>query len=77
MWRSRRCPSGVRVAYLYRLELAQPVRPMTPARARALEAAMAARRTCRGCGVDRGYCIPTSLGMCPLCAGEGGFEVAA
>ncbi|GGO55408.1 hypothetical protein GCM10012287_46610 [Streptomyces daqingensis] len=77
MWRSRHCPSGARVAYLYRLDEAKPVRPMTPGRARALEKALAARRTCPECGIDRGYCIPTSLGMCPHCAHSGGYEAAA
>jgi hypothetical protein len=56
------------VAYLYRLDAAKPVRPMTPARARALEKAMAARRTCPECGQDASYCIPRSLGMCVTCA---------
>lgn len=58
---------GRRVAYLYRIELARPVRPMTAARARALEAAMQARRTCPTCRTDRGYVIPTSLGACVPC----------
>jgi hypothetical protein len=56
------------VAYLFRIDAAKPVRPMTAGRARALERAMAARRTCPECGVDRGYCIPGSLGMCVTCA---------
>jgi hypothetical protein len=59
---------GSRVAYLYSPAAAAPVRPMTPGRVRALQAAMRARRTCPACGVDRGYCIPTSLGMCVPCA---------
>ncbi|UGQ10033.1 hypothetical protein LO772_24515 [Yinghuangia sp. ASG 101] len=59
---------GRRIAYLYRLELARPVRPMTEARARALAAAMRARRTCPVCRSDRGYVIPTSLGACVPCA---------
>lgn len=58
---------GERCAYLYRVELARPVRPMTPGRARALAAAMRARRTCPECGKDRGYCIRTSVGMCEPC----------
>ncbi|QHZ00348.1 hypothetical protein SSPS47_35185 (plasmid) [Streptomyces sp. S4.7] len=62
---------GTRVAYLYDRATALPVRPMTPAKARALEAAMRARRTCPNCSQDRGYCIPTSLGICPPCAGIG------
>ncbi|MEW2194124.1 RRQRL motif-containing zinc-binding protein [Streptomyces microflavus] len=55
------------VAYLYRIEHAKPVRPMTPARADALAAAMTARRTCSNCRTDVGYCIPRSLGMCVPC----------
>ncbi|MFJ2026327.1 RRQRL motif-containing zinc-binding protein [Streptomyces sp. NPDC087897] len=55
------------VAYLYRVDHAKPVRPMTPARATALAAAMTARRTCPNCLTDVGYCIPRSLGMCVPC----------
>jgi hypothetical protein len=68
MRRSRRRKSGVSVAYLYRLDAAKPVRPMTPGRAAALAKAMLARRTCPKCRTDAGYCIPTSLGMCVPCA---------
>lgn len=64
MWQTRR---GVRVAYLYRVDAARPVRPMTSARCRALAAAMRARRMCPVCRVDRGYVIPSSLGMCVPC----------
>ncbi|MFG2218283.1 RRQRL motif-containing zinc-binding protein [Streptomyces sp. NPDC048685] len=55
------------VAYLYRIDHAKPVRPMTPARRAALAKAMAARRTCPNCRRDAGYCIPRSLGMCVTC----------
>ncbi|MFD8600943.1 RRQRL motif-containing zinc-binding protein [Streptomyces globisporus] len=58
---------GPLVAYLYRIDRARPVRPMTPARAGALAAAMRARRTCPNCRTDAGYCIPRSLGMCVTC----------
>ncbi|MFD4998077.1 RRQRL motif-containing zinc-binding protein [Streptomyces buecherae] len=68
MRRSRHRKAGVAIAYLYREDLAQPVRPMTPGRVRALAAAMRARRTCPGCRSDAGYCIPTSLGLCVTCA---------
>ncbi|MFD9236413.1 RRQRL motif-containing zinc-binding protein [[Kitasatospora] papulosa] len=68
MRRSPRRKAGVAVAYLYRIELAKPVRPMTPGRTVALAKAMLARRTCPECRVDVGYCIPISLGMCPTCA---------
>ncbi len=69
-WHSRkaRATGGQRVAYLYDIARALPVRPMTPGRWRALAAAMAARRTCPTCGLDRGYVIPTSLGTCVPCA---------
>ena len=68
-WHSRkaRAAGGQRVAYLYDIARALPVRPMTPGRWRALAAAMAARRTCPACGRDRGYVIPTSLGTCVPC----------
>ncbi|SOE13673.1 hypothetical protein SAMN06272775_4649 [Streptomyces sp. 2323.1] len=56
------------VAYLYRIDQAKPVRPMTPGRRAALDKAMAARRTCPKCRTDAGYCIPRSLGMCIPCA---------
>lgn len=60
---------GKRFALLYEAAHAVPVRPMTPGRARALAAAMRARRTCPNCRTDRGYCIPTSIGTCVPCAG--------
>ncbi|MFB6838859.1 RRQRL motif-containing zinc-binding protein [Streptomyces sp. NPDC056361] len=56
------------VAFLYRIDLARPVRPMTPARWAALAKANAACRVCPQCGRDAGYRIPTSLGMCVPCA---------
>ncbi|MFD7959227.1 RRQRL motif-containing zinc-binding protein [Streptomyces zaomyceticus] len=59
---------GPLVAFLYRVDLARPVRPMTPARWAALAKANAARRVCPACGRDAGYRIPTSLGMCVPCA---------
>ncbi|PAZ17522.1 hypothetical protein CLM62_02035 [Streptomyces sp. SA15] len=59
---------GPLVAYLYRIDLAKPVRPMTPGMWRAHEAMMRARRTCPECRTDAGYVIPPSLGMCVTCA---------
>ncbi|MFG3059015.1 RRQRL motif-containing zinc-binding protein [Streptomyces sp. NPDC048231] len=59
---------GPLVAYLYRTDLALPVRPMTPARSAALAKANRARRTCPACRRDAGYVIPPSLGMCSTCA---------
>ncbi|MGW9079678.1 RRQRL motif-containing zinc-binding protein [Streptomyces kronopolitis] len=64
---------GPLVAYLYRTDLAKPVRPMTPAKWQAIAAALAARRLCPGCGLDRGYTIPTSLGTCVTCADAPAF----
>ncbi|MGW2044136.1 RRQRL motif-containing zinc-binding protein [Streptomyces sp. NPDC001858] len=56
------------VAYLYRVDLARPVRPMTPAKWAALAKANAARRRCPECGQDAGYVIPPTLGSCVTCA---------
>ncbi|MFF2065847.1 RRQRL motif-containing zinc-binding protein [Streptomyces sp. NPDC058200] len=61
----------IRAAYLYRVDLAKPVRPMTPAKWAALARANAARRVCPECLIDAGYRIPTSLGMCVTCAYPG------
>ncbi|MFJ2884295.1 RRQRL motif-containing zinc-binding protein [Streptomyces sp. NPDC087272] len=72
LWTGRRDPltrtRPIRVAYLYRIDLAAPVRPMTPGRWRAIAAMMRARRTCPVCLVTYPYVIPTSLGCCPGCA---------
>ncbi|WP_436786327.1 RRQRL motif-containing zinc-binding protein [Yinghuangia sp. YIM S10712] len=67
MWQTRR---GVRVAYLYRVDAARPVRPMTEGKHRALAAAMRARRTCPVCGTDAGYVLPRHLGTCVPCGGR-------
>ncbi|WTW96863.1 hypothetical protein OG216_27435 [Streptomycetaceae bacterium NBC_01309] len=64
MWQSRR---RVRVAYLFRVDAARQVRPMTPAKWRALAAANRARRTCPVCGIDAGYVLPRHLGTCLPC----------
>ncbi|WP_376733770.1 RRQRL motif-containing zinc-binding protein [Streptomyces broussonetiae] len=64
MWRYRR---GLAVAYLYRVDRALPVRPMTPGRWRAHEAMMRPRRTCPECHRDVGYVIRTSIGTCEPC----------
>ncbi|MGW1143836.1 RRQRL motif-containing zinc-binding protein [Streptomyces sp. NPDC002454] len=66
--RPRRRGRGPLVAYLYRIDLAKPVRPMTPARSAALAKALRARRTCTACGLDAGYVIPSALGTCVPCA---------
>ncbi|MGW0370670.1 RRQRL motif-containing zinc-binding protein [Streptomyces coeruleorubidus] len=59
---------GPLVAYLYRIDQAKPVRPMTPGRWAALAKANAARRICPQCRTDAGYVIPTSLGTRVPCA---------
>ncbi|WP_413808507.1 RRQRL motif-containing zinc-binding protein [Streptomyces sp. OE57] len=59
---------GPLVAYLYRIDRAKPVRPMTPAKWAALAKANTARRTCPTCQRDAGYVIPPSLGTCLTCA---------
>ncbi|MEU5158579.1 RRQRL motif-containing zinc-binding protein [Streptomyces sp. NPDC020875] len=61
---------GPLTAYLYRVDRARPVRPMTPGRHAALAAAMLARRTCPQCCRDAGYVIPASLGTCVTCHDE-------
>ncbi|MCX4478703.1 hypothetical protein OOK44_20000 [Streptomyces cellulosae] len=65
---------GPLVAYLYRVDLAVPVRPMTPARRAALAKANAARRTCPACRRDAGYVIPAALGCCVPCAYPSPYE---
>ncbi|MFJ8351497.1 RRQRL motif-containing zinc-binding protein [Streptomyces sp. NPDC094153] len=57
-----------RPAYLYRIDLAQPVRPMTLEKEKALDAAMAARTTCTVCGRRYHHCLPLrTLGSCLEC----------
>ncbi|MFL3865933.1 hypothetical protein LT966_04790 [Streptomyces griseobrunneus] len=65
-WPRRR--RGPLVAYLYRIDQAKPVRPMTPARWASLAKANADRRICPQCRRDAGYVIPASLGTCVPCA---------
>ncbi|MBA4864953.1 hypothetical protein H1V43_27100 [Streptomyces sp. PSKA54] len=58
---------GPLTAYLYRIDRAMPVRPMTPAKRAALAKANAAQRICPNCRRDAGYRIPRSRGMCGTC----------
>jgi hypothetical protein len=66
--RLRRRGRGPLIGYLYRIDRAKKVRPMTPGRWRAIHAMMRARRTCPTCRHEQPYCIPTSLGTCLGCA---------
>ncbi|MFF4300493.1 RRQRL motif-containing zinc-binding protein [Streptomyces sp. NPDC001601] len=65
--RTNRRAGTPRVAYLYQVDRALPVRPMTSRKWGALALAMLARRTCPKCRLDVGYCIPRSHGICGLC----------
>jgi hypothetical protein len=69
--RCRKCTGLTRVctrpAWLYAIELALPVRPMTPAKEHALDRAMAARQTCGACGRRFYTCLSTKLGVCLEC----------
>jgi hypothetical protein len=68
---------GNRWAWLYRLDLAKPSRPATPAKLNALDKAMAARRTCGQCHQEQTYCIPTSDGRCLDCIDAASYSHAA
>ncbi|KUN58436.1 RRQRL motif-containing zinc-binding protein [Streptomyces griseorubiginosus] len=62
------CRRGRRIAYLYRIDLAKPKRPMTLAKELALDKAMAARQTCPLCGRRYHHCLPLkTLGSCLEC----------
>ena len=76
VWHSRRGgrprDGGLRYARLYDVTRARPRTAMTTARAAALEAALAARKTCKACGVNRGYVPSARLGCCNDCAAAPG-----
>ncbi|GAA4522468.1 hypothetical protein GCM10023191_101730 [Actinoallomurus oryzae] len=74
LWVSRRYAGHprTRVAYLYDISLAKPKRTASPAQREAIAKAIAARRICRGCGVDRGYQPARRLGVCNDCAAKDG-----
>ncbi|GAA2509354.1 hypothetical protein GCM10010406_52250 [Streptomyces thermolineatus] len=66
------CRRGRRVGYLYRIDLALPVRPMTPAKELAVAKALAARSTCPVCRTTYSHCLPLrTLGSCAPCADTG------
>jgi hypothetical protein len=59
---------GKRFAWLYRIDLAKPVRPMTLAQEWALDRAMAARQTCPECGRRYFHCLRLrTVGSCEEC----------
>ena len=62
---------GLRVAYLYRTDLALSRRQVTPAQLAAIGKALAARRTCPACGTEKPYCLPRSTGVCNDCTDGG------
>jgi hypothetical protein len=62
---------GLRLAYLYRADLALPKRTATPAQMAAITAALRARRTCPACGTEKPYCLPRSTGLCNDCTDGG------
>jgi len=64
LWRHRK---QVRIAHLYRRDLAKPKRPATPAQLAVIAKMLLARRTCRHCGITRPYYIPRSTGACLVC----------
>ncbi len=68
LWRHR---TATRVAYLYRRDLAVPKRTATAAQLRAVQRALAARRTCPDCGQLRDYYIPRRTGACLDCTPGG------
>lgn len=62
------CRGGKRFAWLYRIDLAKPKRPMTLAKEAALDKAMAARQTCGTCCRRYLHCLPLkTLGSCLEC----------
>ncbi|WP_435613844.1 RRQRL motif-containing zinc-binding protein [Streptomyces sp. 1222.5] len=57
-----------RPAYLYRRDLAQPIRSMTLVKEAALDRAMAARTTCPVCRRRFHHCLPLrAIGSCLEC----------
>ena len=76
VWNSRRGGrprvDGLRYAELFAVDRARPRITVSPAKAAALEAALAARMTCPACGINRGYVPSARLGKCNDCAAESG-----
>jgi hypothetical protein len=62
------CRGGKRKAWLYEIDKALPVRPMTLAKEAALDKAMAKRQTCPSCQRRYYRCLPLRrLGSCLEC----------
>lgn len=66
LWNSRKSRLP-RAAYLYRIDAALPVRPMTERKTQALAKANRAKRICPECGRDAGHEIPRKFGACGQC----------
>ena len=67
---------GLRVAYLYKIDVAKPKRNATPAQLAAIAKALRARRTCPTCGQEKWYDIPLRYGECNDCAADDYGEAA-
>ncbi|MEV8529205.1 RRQRL motif-containing zinc-binding protein [Streptomyces sp. NPDC052000] len=62
------CRGGKRKAWLYEIDKALPIRPMTFAKELALDKAMAKRQTCPSCLRRYYHCLPLkTLGACLEC----------
>ncbi|MFF5315565.1 RRQRL motif-containing zinc-binding protein [Streptomyces massasporeus] len=62
------CRGGKRKAWLYEIDKAKPIRPMTFAKEVALDKAMAKRQTCPSCSRRYYHCLPLkTLGSCLEC----------
>jgi hypothetical protein len=64
MWRRY---GQLKVAYLYRVDLAKPRRVPSPAQLAAIDAALRARQHCPSCDRHVGYFIPRRYGECLDC----------
>ncbi|MFE7757631.1 RRQRL motif-containing zinc-binding protein [Streptomyces sp. NPDC057429] len=66
--RTRPARTCTRMAYLYRIDFALPLRPMTLAKEAALDRAMAKRSTCPKCRRRFHFCLPLrTIGSCLEC----------
>lgn len=67
---------GLRVAYLYKTDLAKPKRTATPSQLAAIGKALRARRTCPTCHEVKWYYIPRRYGECNNCVATSYGEAA-